>query len=49
MFIEIRVIQDCGQRMTEWGPIKLATGTQHYLKRSDVEDLIMSGKVQHVD
>jgi hypothetical protein len=31
--------------MTEMGPVDLTPGTQHYLKRIDVEDLIQSGDV----
>jgi GINS complex subunit 1 len=48
VFCEIRVVEDCGVRMTEYGPVRLATGTQHYIKQSLVEDLIQSGSVQRI-
>jgi len=48
LYVEIRVLQDCGERMTENGPVKLPLGTQHYLKRCDVEDLLYAGKVQQI-
>ncbi|KAI8900628.1 subunit of the GINS complex [Globomyces pollinis-pini] len=48
IFIEIRVIHDCGEIMTDMGPIVLAAGTQHYLKRTDVDDLITMGDVIHL-
>lgn len=47
-FVEIRVKIDCGERMTDHGPVTLSPGTQLYLKRVDVEDLILSGAVEHV-
>eukprot|EP00842_Homolaphlyctis_polyrhiza_P004428 jgi/Hompol1/4987/HPOL_004072-RA len=48
VFVEIRVTRDCGEIMTEGGPLQLAAGTQHYLRRVDVEDLILSGDVVQV-
>ncbi|KAI8924836.1 hypothetical protein BC831DRAFT_463381 [Entophlyctis helioformis] len=48
VFTEVRVVRDCGEVMTEGGPLLLETGTQHFLKRTDVEDLIRSGDVQEV-
>jgi GINS complex subunit 1 len=46
IFVEIRVVLDCGQRMSDYGPIVLLVGTQHFIKRQIVEDLIQSGAVQ---
>lgn len=46
--IEVRVIQDCGEIMTENGPVKLDAGSTHFLKRTDVEHLIRQGQVEHV-
>ncbi len=34
--------------MTDSGPLLLSAGSQRYVKRSDVEDLILAGKVEHV-
>lgn len=48
LFIEIRVVTDCGEIMTESGPITLDAGTMHYVKRSDVETLIRQGLVEHI-
>ncbi|KAL2919294.1 DNA replication protein psf1 [Polyrhizophydium stewartii] len=48
VFAEIRVLVDCGEIMTESGPLRLTAGSQHYLRRSDVEDLILSGDVVQV-
>lgn len=48
LFVQIRVVCDCGVRMTEYGAVRLAKGTQHYIKRSQVEDLIQTGAVHLV-
>lgn len=48
IFAEIRVIKDCGELLTESGPVQLAAGTQHYLRRADVENLILQGLVSHI-
>lgn len=33
LLIEIRVIKDCGEIMTDLGPVKLDAGTTHFLRR----------------
>jgi GINS complex subunit 1 len=33
LYIEIRVLQSCGEIMTENGPVNLDAGTTHYLRR----------------
>eukprot|EP00871_Galdieria_phlegrea_P004884 jgi/Galph1/5397/GphlegSOOS_G4022.1 len=43
LFIEVRVVKDCGTIMTENGTVHLKKDTLHYLKRSDVELLIQQG------
>jgi GINS complex subunit 1 len=48
VFIEVRVLKDCGELLTESGPILLLPGSQHYLRRTDVEHLIAQGYLQHV-
>jgi GINS complex subunit 1 len=45
VFCEIRVLDDCGVRMSEYGPVRLAQGTQHYVKVATVLDLIQRGSV----
>lgn len=48
LYIEVRVIADCGAVMTEFGPVTLKPGTAHFLRRSDVEPLIRQGLLEHV-
>ncbi|KAJ3057515.1 DNA replication protein psf1 [Rhizophlyctis rosea] len=49
LFVEVRVLKDCGEVMTESGPVRLMKDTQHYLKRTDVEGFITAGFLKHVD
>ena len=46
LMVEIRVLQNCGEIITENGPVSLDGGSTHYLRRSDVEHLIRHGKVE---
>ena len=48
VFIEIRVVQDCGEILTENGPVKLSLGSQAFMKRCDVQDLLLSGHLKHI-
>jgi len=48
LYIEVRVLLSCGKIMTESGPVSLDKGSIHFLKRSDVEQFIREGKVEHV-
>ena len=48
LLIELRVLQSCGEIMTENGPVKLDQGSTHFLRRSNVEHLIRIGKLEHV-
>lgn len=48
LFIEIRVLKDCGEVLTENGIVKLTKNSQHYIKRSDVERFIVSGYLQQI-
>ncbi|CAM9552250.1 unnamed protein product, partial [Discosporangium mesarthrocarpum] len=43
LHVEVRVLQDCGEIMTDQGPVKLERGTTHLLRRSDVEHLVRQG------
>ncbi|KAJ3251258.1 DNA replication protein psf1 [Boothiomyces macroporosus] len=50
IFVEVRVVKECGkfvfdqgEIMTEMGVLPLRLGTQYYLKKAEVQDLIMSG------
>jgi GINS complex subunit 1 len=47
-YIQVRVEQDCGVIQTEYGRVALNRGTMHYLKRNDVEHLIVRGHLSHV-
>ncbi len=43
LLIQVRVLVDCGEVMTEAGAVTLAMGTTHSLKRRDVEHLVRQG------
>lgn len=48
LYIEVRVLRDCGSVLTDSGPVALKPGTAHFLKRSDVEHLIRQGALEHI-
>ncbi|KAI9468048.1 DNA replication protein psf1 [Coemansia sp. RSA 989] len=48
IFIEVRVVRDCGEIVTESGVVNLQAGTQHYLRRSDIEHLLTIGYLEHI-
>ncbi|KAJ1865149.1 DNA replication protein psf1 [Coemansia sp. RSA 2703] len=48
LFIEVRVVKDCGEIVTENGVVNLQAGSQHYLHRSDIEHLITIGYLEHI-
>ncbi|KAL4496956.1 hypothetical protein ABPG72_002112 [Tetrahymena utriculariae] len=49
-FIEVRVLQDCGEILTSYGEaIKLSKDTQHYVKRQEVEHLILQGYLKPIE
>ncbi|KAJ2662002.1 DNA replication protein psf1 [Coemansia sp. RSA 1200] len=48
LLIEVRVVRDCGEIVTENGVVSLQAGTQHYVPRADVEHLITIGYLEHV-
>ncbi|OQR87961.1 DNA replication complex GINS protein PSF1 [Achlya hypogyna] len=43
LFIEVRVVKDCGEIYTENGAVQLRANSTHYLRRTDVEGLILQG------
>mmetsp|Transcript_33266 Transcript_33266/g.64932 ORF Transcript_33266/g.64932 Transcript_33266/m.64932 type:complete len:192 (+) Transcript_33266:248-823(+) len=45
--ITIRVLENCGV-LTDEGWVELAVNTMHHLRRSDVQDLIRQGSLQHI-
>ncbi|KAI9500487.1 DNA replication protein psf1 [Coemansia spiralis] len=49
LLIEVRVVKDCGEIVTENGVVNLQAGTQHYLHRSDIEHLITIGYLEHIN
>lgn len=48
LYIEVRVLRDCGSVVTDAGSVALKPGTAHFLKRSDVEHLIRQGALEHI-
>ena len=48
LYIEVRVLRDCGSVLTDSGSVALRPGTAHFLKRSDVEHLIRQGALEHI-
>ncbi|KAJ1890550.1 DNA replication protein psf1 [Kickxella alabastrina] len=48
LLIEVRVVKDCGEIVTENGVVNLQAGSQHYLHRSDIEHLITIGYLEHI-
>lgn len=48
LFIEIRVLENCGEILTENGVVNMVQGSRACLRRTDVEHLIRQGKVEHV-
>jgi GINS complex subunit 1 len=50
LFVEARVLQDAGQIVTESGAtLILQEGTTHHMRRSDAEELIRNGVLEHVN
>jgi len=48
LYIEVRVLEDCGEILTESGSINLERNTTHFLRRSDVEHLVRQGMLEEV-
>ncbi|KAJ1979898.1 DNA replication protein psf1 [Dimargaris xerosporica] len=48
LYIEVRVLQECGEIQVEDGTLMLTKNSQHLVKRSDVEHLIQRGLLEHI-
>ncbi|KAJ8904446.1 hypothetical protein NDN08_000964 [Rhodosorus marinus] len=48
LYIEVRVLKDCGSILTDSGTVNLKSGTAHFLPRVDVEHLVRQGALEHV-
>ncbi|OQR93597.1 DNA replication complex GINS protein PSF1 [Thraustotheca clavata] len=48
LFIEVRVLKDCGEIYTENGAIHLRANSTHFLRRTDVEGLIRQGMLVQI-
>jgi GINS complex subunit 1 len=49
LFIQVRVVKNSGEIMTDNGPVDLReVGSSHFLRRADVEHLIRNGSLEHV-
>ncbi|KAJ1922606.1 DNA replication protein psf1 [Tieghemiomyces parasiticus] len=49
LYIEVRVLQDCGEVQLENGSLLLSKNSQHHVKRTDVDHLVSRGLLQHID
>ncbi|KAJ3175840.1 DNA replication protein psf1 [Geranomyces variabilis] len=49
LFVEVRVLKDCGEVQTESGAVRLVKNSQHYLRRTDVEPYITAGYLRHIE
>lgn len=49
LYIEVRVLHDCGELMTESGVVNLEANSTHFLRRFDAEPLIRQGLLQHLE
>lgn len=49
LYVQIRVNQDCGIIQTEWGQLHLNENTIHFVRRTDVQNLIDQGFVTHIE
>ncbi|KAI9011091.1 DNA replication complex GINS protein PSF1 [Gaertneriomyces semiglobifer] len=49
LFVEVRVLKDCGEVQTENGAVRLVKNSQHYLRRTDVEPFITAGYLRHIE
>ena len=48
LFVQVRVLRDCGDIYTDDGTVSLKAQTTHHLRRLDAEPLIRKGLVEHV-
>ncbi|CAH0485296.1 unnamed protein product [Peronospora farinosa] len=48
LYVEVRVLRDCGEVMTESGVVNLTAHSQHFLRRVVVEQLIRQGLLEQI-
>lgn len=48
LYVEVRVLRDCGEIMTESGIVNLEANSTHFLRRVDVEQLIRQGLLEQI-
>ncbi|RHY14553.1 hypothetical protein DYB37_000322 [Aphanomyces astaci] len=48
LYIQVRVVKDCGEIYTENGPVQLHANSTHFLRRADVESLIRQGLLMQI-
>ncbi|CAK4691659.1 unnamed protein product [Aphanomyces euteiches] len=48
LYIQVRVLKDCGEIYTENGPVQLTANSTHFLRRTDVESLIRQGMLAQI-
>ena len=48
LLITVRCLKDLGELVTESGTLQLVKGSQHLVRRSDVEALIRQGQLEHI-
>jgi GINS complex subunit 1 len=48
LYVEVRVLRDCGEIMTENGLVNLESNSTHFLRRVDVEQLIRQGLLEQI-
>ena len=46
--VEIRVLEDCGEIVTDSGPVNLAKNTTHFIRRHEIESFIRQGMVEEI-
>ncbi len=49
LHVEVRVLEDCGELMTDLGAVRLERDTTHYLRRVDVAQHIRRGDLQQTE
>lgn len=49
LFVEVRVLKDYGEIVTDKGTVNLKKNTVHYLRRTDVELLIRQGVLEQTE
>lgn len=48
VYLEVRVIRDCGEILTNGGPITLEAGSQLFVRKADVEQLLINGDIKAI-